>query len=80
MKNNNIDIVDTYVHKTYRDIAKDSKSTLDSLVAKYNIYAAKPLQVTGIEASHQIYDAGECHEEEDEAHENDILDGGSDDV
>lgn len=68
------------VGKTYRDIAKDSKSTLDSLVAKYNIYAAKPLQVTGVEASPQIYDAGECHEEADEAHENDILDGGSDDV
>lgn len=37
------------VSKTYRDLAKDTKQQLDSLVAKYNIYAAKPLQVGGIE-------------------------------
>jgi hypothetical protein len=38
------------VSKTYRDLAKDAKQQLDSLVAKYNIYASKPLQVGGIEA------------------------------
>jgi hypothetical protein len=39
------------VGKTYRDLAKDIKFELDQLVAKYNIYGAKPLQVGGIEAS-----------------------------
>ena len=68
------------VGKTYREIAKDAKQTLDTLVAKYNIYAARPLQVTGVEASpRNSYDAGE-HNEEDEAHENDILDSGEDNV
>lgn len=37
------------VSKTYRDLAKDCKQNLDSLVAKYNIYGAKPLQVGGVE-------------------------------
>ena len=37
------------ISKTFRDMAKDSKQTLDMMVAKYNIYAAKPLQVVGIE-------------------------------
>lgn len=71
------------VGKTYRDIAKDSKAVLDMLVAKYNIYAAKPLQVVGIESGQtDFYDAGEECEacEQDEAHENDILDGGEDNV
>jgi hypothetical protein len=63
------------VSKTYRDLAKDSKAILDGLVAKYNIYGAKPLQVGGIESA-LTYDAGENHNEEDEAHEDDILDGG----
>lgn len=68
------------VAKTYKDIAKDSKQALDSLVAKYNIYAARPLQVAGIEAGINTYDAGEEHNESDEAHENDILDAGEDTV
>jgi hypothetical protein len=68
------------VGKTYKDIAKDSKQTLDSLVAKYNIYAAKPLQVAGIETGTDAYDSGEEHNESDEPHENDILDGGEDTV
>lgn len=38
------------VSKVYRDLAKDSKSRMDTLVAKYNIYASKPLQVGGYEA------------------------------
>lgn len=64
------------VSKTYRDLAKDSKELLDSLIYKYNLYASKPLQVVGIEAG--SYDAGEEHNENDEAHEDDILDGGED--
>ena len=39
------------VGKTYRDLARELKSQLDQLVTKYNIYASKPLQVGGIEAS-----------------------------
>ena len=38
------------IGKTFRDLARDTKQTLDMMVAKYNIYAAKPLQVGGIEA------------------------------
>jgi hypothetical protein len=38
------------IGKTFRDLARDVKQTLDNMVAKYNIYAAKPLQVGGIEA------------------------------
>lgn len=38
------------VSKVYRDLAKDSKSRMDTLVAKYNIYGARPLQVGGYEA------------------------------
>jgi hypothetical protein len=74
------------VGKTYKDIAKDNKATLDNLVAKYNIYNARPLQVGGIEdvSSRDYYDAGEVnqevHNELDEPHENDILDGGEDNV
>ena len=41
------------VGKTYRDLARELKSQLDQLVTKYNIYASKPLQVGGIEASSQ---------------------------
>lgn len=42
------------VSKVYRDMAKDSKSRMDNLVAKYNIYASKPLQVGGLEADSSI--------------------------
>lgn len=38
------------ISKTYRDLARDAKQTLDMMVAKYNIYASKPLQVGGYEA------------------------------
>lgn len=38
------------VGKVYRDLAKDTKLQLDQMVAKYNIYSSKPLQVGGIEA------------------------------
>lgn len=37
------------VGKVYRDLAKDSKVKLDTLVGKYNMYASKPLQVGGYE-------------------------------
>ena len=37
------------VSKVYRDLAKESKVKLDQLVAKYTIYASKPLQVGGVE-------------------------------
>lgn len=43
------------VSKVYRDLAKDSKSRMDALVAKYNIYASKPLQVGGYEAGSVTY-------------------------
>lgn len=42
------------VGKTYRDLAKETKLQLDQLVAKYNIYSSKPLQVGGIEAAGEI--------------------------
>lgn len=38
------------VGKTFKDLAKDVKLQLDQMVAKYNIFEAKPLQVGGIEA------------------------------
>jgi hypothetical protein len=38
------------IGKSFRDLARDTKQSLDAMVAKYNIYAAKPLQVGGIEA------------------------------
>jgi hypothetical protein len=38
------------VGKVYRDLARESKQKLDGLVAKYNIYQAKPLQVGGYES------------------------------
>ena len=38
------------ISKTFRDLARDAKQSLDMMVAKYNIYASKPLQVGGIEA------------------------------
>jgi hypothetical protein len=41
------------ISKTFRDMARDSKQALDMMVAKYNIYAAKPLQVGGIEAGRE---------------------------
>lgn len=39
------------VSKVYRGLASDSKETLDKLVAYYNIYAAEPRQLAGIESS-----------------------------
>jgi hypothetical protein len=37
------------ISKTFRDLARDAKQSLDMMVSKYNIYASKPLQVGGIE-------------------------------
>jgi hypothetical protein len=39
------------VGKVYRGLASDAKASLDQLVAKYNIYAAKPVQVGGFEST-----------------------------
>jgi hypothetical protein len=39
------------IAKTYKDLAKECKVRLDSLVSKYNIYASKPLQIGGVEAA-----------------------------
>ena len=41
------------VAKVYKGLASDSKANLDDLVAKYNIYEAKPQQVGGFEG--EIY-------------------------
>tara|TARA_Y100000385_G_scaffold214451_1_gene223003 strand:+ start:12297 stop:12761 length:465 start_codon:yes stop_codon:yes gene_type:complete len=41
------------VAKVYKGLASDSKAKLDDLVAKYNIYEAKPQQVGGFEG--EIY-------------------------
>jgi hypothetical protein len=38
------------ISKVYRTLAVDCKKLLDDMVAKYNIYGAKPLQVGGYEA------------------------------
>lgn len=38
------------ISKTFRDLSRDTKQSLDMMVAKYNIYAAKPLQIGGVEA------------------------------
>ena len=38
------------ISKTFRDLSRDAKQSLDTMVAKYNIYAAKPLQIGGAEA------------------------------
>lgn len=69
------------ISKTFRDMAKDAKQTLDMMVAKYNIYAAKPLQVGGVEASGNQ----ESHEDEiahieceEECPQDGIFDGGLD--
>jgi hypothetical protein len=66
------------IGKTFRDLARDTKQSLDMMVAKYNIYAAKPLQIGGVEA-------GEVEDELTAVVENapqtligDILDGGLD--
>ncbi len=37
------------VAKVYKGLANDSQGKLDSLVAKYNIYEAKPQQVGGVD-------------------------------
>lgn len=44
------------VSKVYKDLAKESKINLDTMVAKYNIYGAKPLQVGGYEDTSVIAD------------------------
>lgn len=49
------------VGKTFRDLSRDAKQTLDQMVAKYNIYASKPLQVGGVEAG-QVEDQTEDEE------------------
>lgn len=69
------------ISKTFRDMAKDSKQTLDMMVAKYNIYTAKPLQVGGIESSgNQIDNEDEIAsiECEEECPQDGIYDGGLD--
>jgi hypothetical protein len=38
------------VSKVYKSMAEDCKKLLDELVAKYNIYGARPLQVGGYES------------------------------
>jgi hypothetical protein len=38
------------VSKVYKSMAEDCKKMLDELVAKYNIYGAKPLQVGGYDS------------------------------
>ena len=39
------------IAKTYRGFAKDAQERLETLVAKYNIYDAEPVQVAGTDAS-----------------------------
>jgi hypothetical protein len=64
------------VTKVYRDLAKDSKIRLDALVAKYNIYASKPLQVGGYEAGAVVISTTETQFGDGVGDE--ILDGGED--
>jgi hypothetical protein len=49
------------IAKTYRGFAKDAQERLETLVAKYNIYEAQPVQVAGtdasVDASGDIYSA-----------------------
>jgi hypothetical protein len=45
------------ISKTFRDLSRDAKQALDIMVAKYNIYSSKPLQVGGVEAG-QAEDLG----------------------
>jgi hypothetical protein len=67
------------VSKVYRDLAKDSKSRMDTLVAKYNIYGAKPLQVGGYEAGvvNTCCDSGSQF---GSGNDDQILDGGQDQI
>lgn len=51
------------VGKTFKDLAKDVKLQLDQVVAKYNIYGAKPLQVGGIEAAKEESQASPTRQE-----------------
>lgn len=53
------------IGRTYRDLAKETKLQLDGMVAKYNIYASKPLQVGGIEASSQSSSAVDVSDTQD---------------
>ena len=39
------------IAKTYRGLANDAQGRLDALTAKYNIYAAAPVQVAGADAT-----------------------------
>lgn len=68
------------IGKTFRDLARDTKQVLDNMVAKYNIYAAKPLQVGGIEAGSEdiIEDLPAIVENAQNLLEQGILDGGID--
>jgi hypothetical protein len=68
------------ISKTYKEMAKDAKQTLDMMVAKYNIYASKPIQVAGIEAGNickTLTLAPEYNCENNEIYEGNILDGGN---
>jgi hypothetical protein len=68
------------ISKTYKEMAKDAKQTLDMMVAKYNIYAAKPIQVAGIEAGNNCATltlAPEYNCENYAVYEGNILDGGN---
>lgn len=68
------------IGKTFRDLARDAKQVLDNMVAKYNIYAAKPLQVGGIEAGSEdvIEDLPAIVENAQNLLEQGVLDGGID--
>lgn len=70
------------ISKTFRDLSRDAKQSLDMMVAKYNIYAAKPLQVGGIEAGQEepIEDIPAIVENAENLLESGILDGGIDNV
>jgi hypothetical protein len=68
------------ISKTYKEMAKDAKQTLDTMVAKYNIYASKPIQVAGIEAGNNCAPltlASEYNCQNLEIYQGNILDGGS---
>lgn len=66
------------VGKTYRDLSRETKSQLDQLVTKYNIYSSKPLQVGGIEAGHRETDLSASIENTAISLNGTTLDGGLD--
>jgi hypothetical protein len=67
------------VSKVYRDLAKDSKSRMDNLVAKYNIFSSKPLQVGGIEAG-SIGESADAGVQFGSGSDDQIFDGGADEA